>query len=298
MSRLDFVCVGAQKAGTSALDAMLRQHPHLGLPVVKETKFFLDEQTSEHSRGASYYFKKYFAELNNSGSNLMLGEVDPEYAYFPAVARRLAEHNPALKIIFILRDPVERAYSHYKMNLQRGIEDLSFGKAIANEESRTGTFCGALNYSYKSRGLYCQQIERFVGLFGRSQVHVMIFERLCMQPSASMAELYGFLGVDPIVHDDVPRTNVTVQPKVAALSKLLYGDAFIKRVLRPLVPSDLLRRKIGSTVERINSSGRPLSVSAMDDSLRRALNSFYRDINEDLAKYVDPVHLLSWGSNE
>ena len=109
-----FFVVGAQKAGTTALHHYLARHPDIFLPKIKETHFFNDGHGEWH-RGFNYYLQKYFSSRNEKK---LAGEIDPEYLFFPETAGRIAAHIPNAKLIFIFREPVSRAYSHYWMTGQ------------------------------------------------------------------------------------------------------------------------------------------------------------------------------------
>ena len=124
MDKIDFLCIGAQKAGTTTLHDILSQHPNLCLPVKKETHFFSNEEL--FSKGKKHY-SKYFIKYEDYD---FFGEVDPEYSYCKDSAKRIYDMFGELKIIFIMRDPVERAYSNYLMTKRRGLEPHSFEDAI------------------------------------------------------------------------------------------------------------------------------------------------------------------------
>ena len=128
----NFVCVGAQKSATTTLHTILTQHPNIYLPKVKETKFFLNYGSYE--KGIRFYSQEYFGDWAGQKA---VGEFCPEYMYFEYVAKRLYEYfGPELKIISTLRNPADRAYSHYLMSKRRTIENEKFEKAIELEHKR------------------------------------------------------------------------------------------------------------------------------------------------------------------
>ncbi|MBK7727714.1 MAG: sulfotransferase [Gammaproteobacteria bacterium] len=131
-----FFVVGAQKAGTTALHHYLARHPDIFLPAIKETHFF-DDGHGEYRLGIDHYIEKYF---HVDAHYLISGEVDPEYLFFPEVASRIASYCPNAKLIFVFRDPVARAYSHYQMSFSRGLDQLDFAQAIAREDARMALF--------------------------------------------------------------------------------------------------------------------------------------------------------------
>lgn len=126
----DFFVVGTQKSATTSLHHYLSEHPDIFLPVGKETKFFADDERYKY--GIEQYLTENFAD---TGDCHCIGEVDPDYMYFPSALERISEHFDlsTLKLVFMLRDPAKRAYSHYTMTMRHGLETLSFEEAIDAE---------------------------------------------------------------------------------------------------------------------------------------------------------------------
>ena len=170
----DFLIVGAQKCGTSTLAAHLSQHPRLLPPSTKEVHFF--DQT--YGRGLDWY-KAHFRRVDaadrlsrRTGASCLTFEATPYYIFHPAIAERIAQCLPKAKIIIMLRDPVDRAYSHYQHEKSRGYEPLSFEEALENEphrlqgeeerlrEDESYVSRSYMRYSYIARGLYAEQLAR------------------------------------------------------------------------------------------------------------------------------------------
>src|SRR5579871_6109810 len=163
--RVSYVIVGTQKGGTSSLQFLLSKHPDICAAVIKETHFF-DNDPSFQSDAPDY--NRYHNLFRHYRGETALGEATPIYMYAPYVADRLKEYNPDIKVIAVLRNPVERAYSHYQMMWRRGLDTLSFPDAIRLEPWRmeeSGADYGPRSpralHSYVSRGFYSTQIERF-----------------------------------------------------------------------------------------------------------------------------------------
>ena len=133
--KVDFIIAGTQKGGTSALDAYLRLDPQICLPhKVKEVHFF--EADPLFDTGEPDY-RLYHAFFKPRSWHRLVGEATPGYMYCEDVPRRIHAYNPDMKIILSLRNPIDRAFSHWNMNKKRGFEPLSFGDAIRGEEERT-----------------------------------------------------------------------------------------------------------------------------------------------------------------
>lgn len=207
----DFVIIGAQKSGTSSLYNYLAGHPHVLCPCVKEVHFFDTEEA--YSQGLNWYRKHFPATLRRSAlgfsskARVLTGEASPEYLFHPVVPARAARALPHAKFIALLRNPVERAYSQYQMNLKFGREPLPFLEAVQAEESRIGEHRERLlsgqcqdsmeyrYYSYCSRGIYADQLERWLKHFGRDQLLVIPSEEFFTETAETYAAVLGFLGL-------------------------------------------------------------------------------------------------------
>ena len=206
----DFLIVGAQKAGTTALYAYLRRHPGITGPRWKEVSYF----DRHYSRGRAWY-RGNFPVWASSGR--IVGEASPSYLFHPQAPERAAALVPDAKLIAILRDPVERAYSQYQHAVDFGREPLSFEDALGQEEARMagelermhadpGYFSHAWwNYTYLARGLYAEQLEHWAAAFPAAQLLVLANEELSEQPAATYARVLEFVGAEPYELDAYPR---------------------------------------------------------------------------------------------
>ena len=186
--KLDFFIAGVQKAGTTALDAILRQHPSIQMARRKEVHFFDDEAVDWNAPDYTVLHR----EFDWSDPDRIRGEATPIYNYWPNALERIARYNPKAKLVICLRHPVFRAYSNWKMETKRGNDTLSFASAIREGRER---FTGVHRiFSYVERGFYAPQVRRAKELFER--VHVLRTDKLWRVPEVEMARLAGFLGVD------------------------------------------------------------------------------------------------------
>jgi hypothetical protein len=205
----DFLILGAQKAGTTALYAYLRWHPGITGPSWKEVSFF----DRHYGRGTAWY-RGHFP-LRSRGR--LVGEASPGYLFHPLAPERVREIVPAAKLIVLVRDPVDRALSHYHHEVALGREPLTFEEALDAEPVRTrgeeakmlrepGYFSRAWwDYTYLARGRYAEQIERWFAVFPREQLLVVPSEELSSDPSGSYARVLDFLGVAAHDLSDYPR---------------------------------------------------------------------------------------------
>ncbi len=237
-TRVDFVICGTQKGGTTALDAYLREHPQVCMAERKEVHFFDDDA---HFDGDEPDYAPYHACFEPGRSHRLLGEATPIYMYWRQAPRRLHAYNPDLKLIVLLRNPIERAYSHWNMQRTKDLEDLSFEDAIHAEQSRARAAWPSQNrlHSYVERGFYLEQLRRLWAHFPREHVLVLKSEDLKRDPQATLDAVCDFLGVRRLEH--VPRKDVHSRPYASGLS------ASMRAHLREVFAADVhaLERELG-----------------------------------------------------
>lgn len=229
--RVSFLIVGAQKAGTSALFEYLREVPALQLPAVKEAHFFDDERVD----WAAPDYAPYHALFE--GDERLWGEATPIYCYWPEAAGRIRAYNPAMRLILLLRDPVERAWSHWKMEYARGAEAEPFawcireGRARMNQAQPHPGFDRV--WSYVERGFYGAQLAHLLTLFPGEQILALQSRDLDADPDGMVAKISRFLAVPaPAAPLTRRRTRVakdmaypsTLTPADVAYLQQLYAD--------------------------------------------------------------------------
>lgn len=192
---VDFAICGTQKGGTSALDAYLREHHEICMADSKEVHFFDNDPLFGNGRPDYFIYHSSFKPL---ASHKLVGEATPIYMYWHDAPRRIWEYNPTMKLIILLRNPIDRAYSHWNMELSRNAESLPFWDAIRNEQQRCREALPYQHrvYSYVDRGFYLEQLRRLWRFFPQENVLVLKNEYLKEQPDTALGEICGFLGVD------------------------------------------------------------------------------------------------------
>ena len=205
----DFLVLGAQKAGTTALYAYLRWHPGITGPSWKEVSFF----DRHWWRGEGWYRGQF--PLRSGGQ--IVGEASPSYLFHPLAPERARTLVPDARLIALVRNPVDRAYSQYQHAVALGREPLSFEEALAAEDERTRgevdrlvadprAFSGAWwDHTYVARGRYAEQLERWLRVFPREQLLVVVTEELGAAPGETYAASLGFLGAAPYTLAEYPR---------------------------------------------------------------------------------------------
>jgi hypothetical protein len=196
--QVDFVVGGTMKGGTTALSTFLDQHPEIRMATGKEAHFF---DSDEYFRpGGRPDYDLYHRHFSPGPTTRLLGDATPIYLYWHPVPARLAAYNPSMKWVLLLRQPVERAFSHWNMLAQNGQERLSFAEAVACEPARLATPTGQCRvYSYLDRGFYARQLRRLFAVVPRRQVLVLRSEDLRRDHHATLRRIFTFLQVDPDV---------------------------------------------------------------------------------------------------
>lgn len=204
----DFLIIGAQKGGTTSLYSYLTEHPNIISARMKEVHFF----DQHFQKGAAWYrghfptiLQKYYAERILEDT-FITGEGSPEYLFYPHPAKKAAALLPHVKLIALLRNPVDRAYSQYRHNIHWGHEKLSFEEALDLEEERTRagrekalTDNNYHNFAYQraaylARGIYADQLARWMNLFPPEQMLLIRSEDFYTDPASIYKQTLSFLG--------------------------------------------------------------------------------------------------------
>jgi len=262
----NFLCVGTVKGGTTTLHDILIQHPDIYLPQVKETHFFDDQ----FERGIKFY-ERYFRGYKGQK---LVGEIAPTYMYPQHVPKRIYETlGKDIKLIFMLRDPANRAFSHYLMAKLVGLEKEDFPTAINLALEGVGPF-----RDYIVRGYYGNQISNYLNYFPRENMLFIIFEDFIRDVRNEMKKVYDFLNVQ---HDD--RTNFHINSnqaknvKIEWLRDLIYKESLFHIVSKSITPSPI-RKKIRILLERI--AFEPIKLPKLDATIRiKLINIYHDDIN-------------------
>ncbi|MEQ9079372.1 MAG: sulfotransferase [Sandaracinaceae bacterium] len=219
----DFLVIGAQKCGTTSLYRHLAAHPDVYMPGAKEVEFFSSDERFE--RGLDWYIETYFGDAGGAAAR---GEASTHYMMFvPSVADRIRRTLPDVKLIAVLRNPVERAYSHYRMSQMRGQESRSFAEAVEACLARPPDAPIEVHGDYVRLGEYGRILAAYARLFPREQLHIVLTEELADAPERTMAEVYRFLGVDETFRPETlgKRFNVGGEARSPQAMELLRRSA-------------------------------------------------------------------------
>ncbi len=208
----DYLILGTQKGGTTSVYEYLNRHPQI-VPNQKREVHFFDLAWQRDLQEYRRYFplrRQMRIRAETLEKPAMTGESSPYYLFHPHCAARIAESLPRAKLILALRDPVDRAYSHYTHNRRKGREKRSFADAVREEMDAFPAEARRLeedpatesdlhrHFSYVHRGFYAEQIQRYLDRFPRESLHVVRSEDLFAEPRETMNEICAFLGIDPM----------------------------------------------------------------------------------------------------
>lgn len=194
-----FLILGGQRCGTTSLYRYLAEHPAVHPPLLKEIQFF----TLNHIKGLDWY-RGHFP---TAGAEVISFDASPYYLFHPLAAERAAQSVPEARLVVLVRNPVDRAFSHYRHNVGLGVEDLSFEEALeaeagrlAGEEERMVAepdYASAPHrrYSYAARGDYEPQLRRWCDSYGRDRLKVVVSEEFFANTGEVFAEVLQFLGL-------------------------------------------------------------------------------------------------------
>ena len=213
--KVGFVICGTQKGGTTALYAYLKKHPEIAVSDSKEVHFFDDDE--KFSKGEPDY-SKYHARFSPKKSHKLVGESTPQYMYWESAPKRMWEYNPDMKLIVLLRNPIDRAYSHWNMGRTKNHHDLSFWDAITKEKevAREALPLQHKEHSYIARGHYLEQLKRLWAYFPKEHVLVIKSEDLKEKPEKTLFLVCEFLRITPF--KQITAKNVHVRPYKSRMS--------------------------------------------------------------------------------
>lgn len=237
-------------------------------------------------QGLRYYESAFFSDWRGER---VVGEVDPDYMYFDSALERIVKHFDIkkLRFIFILRNPVDRAFSHYLMTLRRGYENLTFEEALACESKRINiSYRYKLHYSYRERGFYFQQIKRFLKYVDISRLHFLLTEDLLYEPVISLKNLFSFLNISSKYeyNSRMAKYRMSKTPRNMFFLNRIMGDGIEKKIIRLLVPKKKLRERIRQQLINMNETTRKKIV--LNSATKFMLSDIYCEQNFLLGELI------------
>ena len=277
----DFLILGLPRTGTTSMHLALKKHPGICIPLEKETWFF----NGNYHKGVKWYEERFW----HCPSNSKVGEVSTTIFLQDDFAQRLKKVIPHSKLIVLLRDPIERGYSHYLHNVRIGFEKLDFKQALECEPAKIAERPHVYNlYGYSGIGAnYKKNIEQLFSIFPKKQIRVFLLEEFEQSGQKTLSFLFDFIGVNHSV-DNFPRVHVARVPRNRRLQKLLdipynfFYRAHKKYSTANLIPLSLerrfrhLRANMVSILRAISESGqRKINKPPIPSETRKNMENFY-----------------------
>ncbi len=282
----NFLVGGATASGTSFLTHLLMQHHEIYLPKDLDMEPHFFSLSARYAKGIEWYQKNWFG---NCCEKKAIGERSTTYFHFPEAAERLKHHLPLAKFIFVLREPSERAFAHYRYMVLRGIEELNFKKALADENLRYDV--EKRHYEYIGRSLYGKQLEWFLKYFPLNQILFVNSEKLREQTEVQLKRVTDFLEVVPLstytITSEFPSPSVK-DPRIQINAHAHFGKEFKhiieairykKESLNLYARTKLDKYHLSMVIENLSDS-----KTVLKPEIKDSLQVYFKD---DQAKFFD-----------
>ncbi|NEP00702.1 MAG: sulfotransferase [Symploca sp. SIO2E9] len=301
----NFLIIGAMKAGTTSMYQYLKQHPQIYMSPIKEPQFFPFEGRTLNFRGpgnqgaplnsiAVTEIEAYRALFDQVSNQRAIGEASVIYLYMLNAAERIKYHIPDVRLIVILRNPADRAYSHFLSRVGWREPITNFAQVLREEKMRIANNWGP-GWHYASMGFYYAQLRRYYDNFCSNQIKVYLYEDYMNSPISVLQETFQFLDVDDkFIPDLSKKHNVsTGVPRNKLLHRLLTKSHPVKSILKPLLSTGIRANLVNKIVKGVRSHN--LGKYEFSLELRKQLSQLYREdilklqdlIQKDLSKWLD-----------
>ncbi|MEM7406430.1 MAG: sulfotransferase [Pseudomonadota bacterium] len=288
MTTPNFIIGGTLPAGSGHLYGLLKQHPevYLAEPMQPECNFFV--KSGQYEQGIGHYLDTWFADVKDQ---VAIGERSSLLLSSEAGPARLRAHFPQMKLIFLVRNPVDRAYANYRFTVLAGFDALTFEQALDAEDARVeeaskDAFWAEIQpHAYFRRGLYAEQVDRWYDLFPAEQILLMRSDQLIKNQVAALERIFAFLGIRTDVNvEDFPDFSSPSVVDAALQSRLreetpVGFDHAIQRLRQEQAPESDIDRMVRANVKA--------SVEPLPTELRARLTERYRPSNDALLERID-----------
>jgi hypothetical protein len=299
MTMPNFLIIGTAKAGTTSLHSYLNQHPEIYMSRNKEPRFFafedenLDPENPIHKKTITN-LKAYQSLFDNVKGEKAIGETSPAYLVEKKASARIKHYIPEAKIIAILRNPADRAYSHFLHLIKHNYEPChDFALALKNkDELRIGQW--RPRHDYILFGFYYKNLKRYFDIFERNQIKIFLFEDLQSDSTAMLQKIFRFLKVDDTFTPDVSlHHSVSGIPKSKTLHNWIYGynplKSLIKPFIRHFISKDVQKRlEYWLKIQNLKKPHFPINVrNLLIDIFREDILNLQKLIQLDLSEWLE-----------
>ena len=287
--KVDFFIVGAPKAGTTSLYHYLAEHPQIEMSSQKEPDYFSDTAIQEQGM---YYRKnridteeKYYSLFNVESKNVIFGEASVSYLFYKSVAGDIKKYNANAKIIIILRNPIDRAFSHYLMDYRLGLVSDTFDEIVNKTSNNNKVHLYYQQYIQISE--YAKQIARYYQQFDEDKIMLIDYEDFKKDVGEIVKSVYTFLGINSEYKADINKKHNTFTMPKNNLIRYIYSFVFIRNMLTFLFPKSLVK-SVRSILFKQNKKPK------LSDETRKQLKQFFKEdiwelsqiLNKDFSKWI------------
>lgn len=285
MRQLDFIVIGAAKSGTTTLFDLMKDHPEIYMPPEKEVPFF--NSNSVFKKGYSWYLKTYFASAKKTQK---IGTITPQYMLGDTklIAERIRKNSPNVKIVAILRHPIERSFSHFQMLKQRGYFANSFEdttqKFLKRQSDKPEK--EKQDSTYFTASIYSKKLRDYLKEFGATNILILYTDELKINPKNVMNKLFRFIDVDPSYNPSglgkVSRKGGS-SPRLKLLTPgFIFKIPLVKYIWKNLTPYKL-RKKVEYNLNLWNTKPGNEKLDKSSDFYGQ-LAEYFREDTEKLKK--------------
>lgn len=268
----NFFIVGTPKAGTTSLYEYLQEHPQIYMSPIKETNFFSYNEIK--SQGLFYNeehvasIEAYLQQFSGAVNEIAIGEASVSYLFYPSVPQKIKYFNSEAKIIVVLRNPIDRGFSHYLMDKRLGFVSESYQKIV---DKQVVGKKGLLYYQqYVELGLYYKQLKRYYDVFDASNILVLYYEDIVNNINGVVNNLYQFLEVDVTFEPDTNKQHNTFLAPKGAFIRKLYAQKKVRSLLKNIF-GEAMREKVKSFF--FSKERKPV----LDPALKNQLIDLYKE---------------------
>ena len=285
MNLPNFMCIGAAKSGTTSLYDILRQHSNVFIPSFKEPHFF--DIPFVYSNGIKWYSKTYFKSVNKEK---YIADFTPTYLFEKNAAKRIYKDlGSKMKFIIILRNPVDRAYSHYLHSKRDQHDKLTFKEALELENERISTddYLSKLRFSYINQGFYFKMLNEYFQVFPKENFLIINFEEEFVEKrKETIDKVFSFLELEKEQIDIDLNSNKASEARFVWVKKLMKKTGFWRVILKSLIPSLKIRQIIKNNLQRANTNEYiPKALSQTDK--KAIFETYFKQDVVALEKLID-----------
>lgn len=285
-SHPDFLIIGAARSGTTSLYNALISHPKVYMPKIKEPSFYAFDNikpdfkciygSDKYTNSRFYELEKYLALFKKKEAPITQGEASTIYLYSETAAKTIRKYNKNVKIIAVLRDPFERAYSAYNYNRMEMLEDLPFDEALKKETYRIENNWSP-EYHYISKGLYGKQVRRYLAEFNKKNIKIILFDDLKNNFGLIVKDICEFIGIEADyalnISKEKNKSGVPTSLYQRKLRVFFAKPNYLRSIGKLFIPLRL-RRKIAESLLYGNNRKGLTEPTPLPESLKRDV--FYR----------------------